>query len=45
MNQIYDDNQQLLQLKNDINNIENWRAVKESFRTFYACKPALDIKF
>ena len=39
MNQIYDDNQQLLKLKNDINNPENWKAVKESFRAFYACKP------
>lgn len=39
MNQIYDDNPEMIKLKSDINDIQNWKVVRESFRQFDAERP------
>lgn len=37
--QIYDDNPEMIRLKSDINDIQNWKVVRESFRQFDAERP------
>lgn len=37
--QIYDDNPEMIKLKSDINDIQNWKVVRESFRQFDAERP------
>lgn len=34
----------LSRLKDDINDLKNWKLVKESYRTFYACKPGYGVQ-
>lgn len=41
--QIYDDNPELIKLKSDINNIQNWKVVRESFRQFKAARPGPNV--
>lgn len=37
--QVYDDNPEMIKLKSDINDIQNWKVVRESFRQFDAERP------
>lgn len=37
--QIYDDNPEMIKLKSDTNDIQNWKVVRESFRQFDAERP------
>lgn len=41
--QIYDDNPEMIKLKSDINDIQNWKVVRESFRQFKAARPGPNV--